>query len=44
VLVTSCLGNFLLEHVIEGNIEAKERKERRRKQLLDVVKEKRNGI
>jgi hypothetical protein len=44
VLVTSGLGNCFLEQVIEEKIEVKERRERRRKQLLHDVKEKRNGI
>jgi hypothetical protein len=44
VLVTSCLRNCLLKHVIEGKIEVKEIRERRHKKLLDDVKEKRNGI
>jgi hypothetical protein len=39
--VTSCLGNCLLESVTEGNIEVKERRERRCKQLLDDDKKKR---
>jgi len=40
-MVTSCLGNCLLESVIKGKMEVKERRERRCKQLLDDDKKKR---
>jgi hypothetical protein len=40
-LVTSCIGNCLLKHVIEVKITGRGRRRRRRKQLLDDLKEKR---
>ena len=36
--------NYLLKHVSEGKIEGTGRRERRRKQLLDNIKEKKNRI